>query len=716
MCRIPAFLVIATALLGSGTAGAQQNTPPPEPAQNTGATALAGAGQVDLGFRGTAYADNSDEARYQRYRDLRNGGFVQGFRWGKTDDRKLWDVRATNVGYRDQQYAANYNRFGKVSASFAYNQIPLFVSEVTRTSYTATAPGVLGLGDLPAQIEGGGATSAIYEAHASPFDLRLKRSITDFRVVYSATEHLDVNASFKNTSKSGEQALGGTFGFSNAVELPMPVDTRTTEVGVAAEWTGERGQARVGYDGSFFSNDLTTLVWANPLRSTDDPSSGPAQGRMAIWPNSDLNSGSISGLIRLPHRSQVTGYVSLGSLSQNQALIPFTINARIASPPLDRATADASAQIIATAFTYAARPAPKMWLSARFRSYDFDNKTPVFDVTDTVSYDTKLAALNKGTSPFSFVRKLFELDTSWTPRPFAAFRAGYTYEGVKQTFRTFDTTHDNRLKLSADATGPASLTVRAQYEYSHRTGTGLDEQSLDDLGEQTSLRQFDLSNRDQHRASAIVIAVPMSALSINGSVFVGRDTRPDTGFGLLHNDSNGFSVGFDYVPDDTVSLGASYQYERYTALQKSRQADPGPQFDDPSRDWTTTGGDRVHTFMASADLLKLWPKTDVRIAYDLVDAESRYVYALAVDTTLPPVEQLPFLFNTRNRITADALYRVTPRFGVGLAYWFEKYSVDDFAFNPDTLNTVAQPSFISLQSTYRPYTANTLSARMTVFW
>jgi MtrB/PioB family decaheme-associated outer membrane protein len=711
----PSFLVMVISLLASGAADAQQNTPPPEPSQNAGASTLPGSGQVDFGFRGTAYGDNSDEARYQRYRDLRNGGFVEGFRWGKTDDRLLWDVRATNVGYRDQQYAANYNRFGKASASFEFNQIPLFFSEVTRTAYTTTAPGVLGLGNLPAQIQSGAATSAIYEANSSAFDLRLKRTITDFRVVYSATDHLDLSAAFKNTRKSGEQAYDGTFGFSNAVELPVPVDTRTTEFGVAAEWTGERGQARVGYDGSFFSNDTSTFVWANPLRSTDHPSSGPAQGRMTLWPNSDLNSGSISGLINLGRRGQATGYLSLGSLSQDDVLIPFTINTAIASPALDRPTADASAQIVATAFTYTARPSSAVWLSTRFRSYDFDNNTPVFNVTNTVRYDTSVSALNHGTSPFSFNRKLFDLDTSWSPRSFAAFRAGYTYEGVKQEFRTFDNTHEHRLKLSADTTGVGMLTLRAQYEYSHRTGTGLDEQSLDDIGEQTSLRQFDLSNRDAHRFSAIVI-VPLSTFSINGSVSVGRDKRPDSGFGLLNNDTNGFSFGVDYAPDDAVSVGASYQYEKYKALQKSRQADPGPQFDDPTRDWTTTSGDKVHTFMASADLLKLWPKTTVRFSYDLVDAESSYVYALAANTTLPPIEQLPFLFNTRNRVTADARYMVTPRLGVGLVYWFEKYSVDDFAFNPDTLNTVAQPSFISLQSTYHPYTANTIWARMTVAW
>src|SRR3954452_20630136 len=155
-----AFSAVLLSLLVCGSAGAQQNTPPPEPDQSAGTPVANATGQADFGFRGTAYGDNSDEARYRRYRDLRSGPFVQGFRWGKSDDQALWAVHATNVGYRDQQYSAEYNRFGKFRASFDLNQIPLFFSEVTGTAYTSPPPGVLVLGTVPAQIESGAATSA----------------------------------------------------------------------------------------------------------------------------------------------------------------------------------------------------------------------------------------------------------------------------------------------------------------------------------------------------------------------------------------------------------------------------------------------------------------------------------------------------------------------------------------------------------------------------
>jgi len=693
------------------------NTPPPQAAEQAEVGTLSTLRKVDFGYRFTGFSDNSDEARYQRYRDLRDGVFVEGFRWGSDSDKTFYSARATHVGYRDQQYALNYMKFGKLRASFEFNQIPVNFSQDTRTAFTEAGTGNLDLGSLPQQVQTGAATTAIYNTQAGTFDLRLKRSIADARLVYSATSHLDLGVTFKNTEKEGTQPWAGTFGFGDAVELAVPVDTRTTELGVAGEWTGERGQMRVGYDGSFFRNNVNTIVWDNPLRFTDSTTAGPAQGRMAIWPNSTVNTGNVSGLVKINERSQATAYVSLGNWTQDDALIPFTINGALPAVPLARPTADTSAFVTATAFTFNTRPTRRLWLNARFRSYDYDNNTPIMAVPTTVSYDTTVVAFAEGeTSPFSFTRKAVDVEASWTPQAFAAFRAGYTRETVKQEFRVVDDTTENTFRLSADTTRLRWLTLRAVYEHNTRTGSGVDEQALDDIGEQVSLRQFDISDKNADRFSGIFIVAPTASLSLNATAFVGRENRPDTEFGLRSNDNDGVGAGIDYVPDERVSFAASYLYEKYSALQASRQANPGVQFDDPTRDWTTDSADNAHTFMLTADFVKLWAKTDLRVGYESSHARSTYVYGLAPNTTLPPVSQLPPVVNNRDRITADGRYMLTRNVGVGLVYWYEKYSVENFSTSPETMNTIAMPSFVTLGYVYRPYTANTLWARLTYVW
>jgi hypothetical protein len=47
--------------------------------------------------------------------------------------------------------------------------------------------------------------------------------------------------------------------------------------------------------------------------------------------------------------------------------------------------------------------------------------------------------------------------------------------------------------------------------------------------------------------SAIVTAFPSPEVSL-GTVSIGRDDRPETGFGVLSGDLNPYSIGADYVP------------------------------------------------------------------------------------------------------------------------------------------------------------------------
>ena len=72
---------------------------------------------------------------------------------------------------------------------------------------------------------------------------------------------------FQNTDKSGTQPWFASYGFAAANELPGPVDHRTTDVGAALEWSNARGVVKVGWDGSWFHNNVSTLVWDNPLRA-----------------------------------------------------------------------------------------------------------------------------------------------------------------------------------------------------------------------------------------------------------------------------------------------------------------------------------------------------------------------------------------------------------------------------------------------------------------
>lgn len=731
---------VAALLLASAGAVAQDATTVNAVQKDVSKTSAASSpgiplvNQIDIGVRGTTFGINSDPARFQRYRDVRDGGTLDRLRLFKDTDAYRYSLQADNVGYRDQRFSASYMNYGKVKANFEWNQIPLFYSQDTRTLYDTSLPGSLTLADsVQSGIQNKTLTLADALGGASVFDLRTRRDVANLALTYSATPNVDFNLTFRNTRKTGAYPWGGSFGLGGAIatELPVPVDHRTTDVGTSLEFANERGYARFGYDGSFFRNNVTTLTWDNPSRITDSPTSGPAQGRMALWPNTEMNTVSAAGGLNLPGRSHATAFLSVASLTNNNPLLPYTINTALVSPALDRANSDVSARVTAMNYAFTSRPVTMLWFSARYRQYEFDNRTVPFQTRNGVNYDTAIVALNAESEPFGSTRHTFDADASFTPVMYVGVRAGYTREEVDRTHRIVEKTTEDIARASVDLTGLGWLTVRGVFEHSKRVGSAVNGLELLAIGEQPSLRQYDISDRNQNRFNAIVQVTPVSQFSANASVGIGRQEYPGTNFGLRNNDNHVYSVGFDFVPSDSVSLGASYGYERYTALQASRTASPLPantlaflndptqQFNDPRRDWTDDSADRVRTINASMDLLKLLRKTDIKFAYDYSRAESTYAYGLAANTVIATPVPLAPVMNELQRGTIDGRYFISRRLAVGLVYWYDKYRVDDFALGPVASlaqPATATPTLMMLGYFYRPYTANSLMGRITYLW
>ena len=102
-------------------------------------------------------------------------------------------------------------------------------------------------------------------------------------------------------------------------------------------------------------------------------------------------------------------------MTQNDALLPMTVNAAIPVVPLERPTAEAEARITAMNYKFTSRPTNTLWFNARYRQYEFDNRTPVFSTGRYINYDTALTATNHESEPFGYIRHTFDADASYSP-------------------------------------------------------------------------------------------------------------------------------------------------------------------------------------------------------------------------------------------------------------------------------------------------------------
>jgi MtrB/PioB family decaheme-associated outer membrane protein len=671
-------------------AHAQTNPPGQQPPAPVTAPVSPRVGFVDFGVR--INGSTGDPALLQEFRDLRDGVTLNALQYSRTTDAWQFDAAVDNAGYRDQRYLADYHRFGRLRATFEFTQVPWFHSTLTRTLYQQESGGVLRLPDtIQSAVQGRQATLADVARAGLPFDTRVRRQIADARVSYAVTPTTDVKVSVTSTGRRGDQPWGAGFGFTAVDEVPLPIDQRTNDVNAALQWASNGRLLQVGYFGSFYNNDVPVLVWDSPLALSDLPGN-PGQGRMAIFPSSTAHSVSAVGAIPLPGRSRAHAYVSIGTWNQDEPILPHTINTAIPSPPLSRPTAEAEARITALNLGFHSRAIRNVMLSARVRIYDFDNRTPPFEQPQYVRADQSVAASVLGASePFEYRRNFLDVNAVYGGLRFASLRFGYSMEHDDRSYRFVEKTTDHVLRTSVDTVGFAWLMVRAQYEHSERTGEGFDDLAFSAINEQLSLRQFDISDRTRDRFSTVLQLTPHDAVGITATAGLGRDDRPDDFFGLLDNHHRFYTVGVDYTPSAVIGAGLSYGRESFDTLQRSRQANPGPQFNDPTRDWEADGDEDVDTVTANLDLPQLAPRTGVRFAYDFSRGRSRYLYLLAPNSTLTVPEQLPPVRHVLHRARTDVLYDLTDRIGIGLSYWFDRFDVSDFAREPEILEPLGIP-------------------------
>ncbi len=674
-------------------------------------------------FGGRLTSIDGDPARFQRYQDVRDGVLFTDARYANEAPEGDWQFRAAadNVGYRDQRYFADYERTGRFRVAGHWDEIPQFYSVDTATPYTHTADNLV-LDDATQQAAQNGGGLNVWLPKAPQFDLRERRDIGSVNFLATPTPQLDVTASYTMNRHVGELPWGASFGFGNDVEVPLPYDSRANDVTIGAQWNNTHNMLSVAYNGSWFDNLDTPLIWDSPLRLTDT-TSAPGRGRMSLWPSNSAQTVSVGGFTKFAHRTQLTGFISFGTWKNDETLQPFTINPTLTQLPLPRTTADAEAGVVSTNLNLVSRPQMDWRFSARFRNYDYTNDTPHFSITQFINYDTSVTTSpTGGPELYAHSRTNFDADATWTGLQPVALTVGYSRNNTGHDFRIFENTGENVFRLTADAVGSQFVTFRAQYEYGDRNGSDLDEELLVQIGEQPAMRHYDVANRTRNRFTGQVDVSPNELLTLSASAGFGKDNFPDSYFGLEETTFQTFSLGADFRQPDGWGAGATYNYEHYAGDQRSRTASPGqtpPQETDPRRDWMVDSKERVNYFSIYATPPKIGANTEARFSYDFSHALGSYLYTTDPGWTsvgLAAPNQLPDVFNKLQQLHVDVRHRLNNRLAATFSYLYEPFRVYDFAFDQSVVNSIVQPSSLVMGYIYRPYTANSFNFGIRYLW
>jgi MtrB/PioB family decaheme-associated outer membrane protein len=179
--------------------------------------------------------------------------------------------------------------------------------------------------------------SALDDA-AEPVEIGWDRDIYGLGFDVSPTQRWKLRVDYTRQEREGLIRSSGSF-FFNGVEFAAPVDDATDDLEVALNYSADTWQVGLTYFGSVFDNEYDDLNWDNPYTAAP----GANAGQLAQPPDNESHQVSLAGSMRLPARTTLNGQVSLGHMTQNADLLPYTTNALLPVNPLPTATADAEA-------------------------------------------------------------------------------------------------------------------------------------------------------------------------------------------------------------------------------------------------------------------------------------------------------------------------------------------------------------------------------------
>lgn len=464
--------------------------------------------QVEIGI---GHVDNGSYKFGDYGRGMqRSGGFLIGN--AKTSMRgdnnaNYLDLVARNLGLDSRSVSIKGGEQGNYGLSFEYDELMKLHSDSYMTPYTGmgsarlTAPaGWAGTidatpgGAINPPVAATTVTTAMMSALAAnmkQFNVSTKRKATGLGVSKQLDGGWDVAFNYKREDKDGTKLTGiplqiGGGGTRGAALAPEPINYSTDLYDVTARYADEKLQAQVSYHASLFKNSNQSLTFDNLYYNALSTIGGSTlTGRLGQMPDNEFHQLSASGGYTISKETRLTGNLSFGRMTQNEAFLPYiTSAALVATAPtvpyvlgalpvsslngkIDTTHADIK---LHTKLTHEAA------LTAGYKYDDRHNRTPVnqyfylpADNNSATSYTNTAASSNRRTNtPLSKTQQMLYADLDYELSKATKLKFGYDYDKITHTYEPTSGDHEHTLKAEVKHSFSDTASGGLAYAYSDR--------------------------------------------------------------------------------------------------------------------------------------------------------------------------------------------------------------------------------------------------------
>ncbi len=638
-------------------------------------------GYLTFGLQG--WDQDNQEAKYREFQDIARGPLLESFLWRDWGAPTQWTILGSSAVRNDQFSKIGMSRGARLRVDLEYQRTPHLYSQVAQSSYRQGPPGTYLLPDTLQRTNQENPTGYIptmtdllSTAPRIPLDARTDN--TRARIKTRPATGWTLQLRGEDRHRTGSIAYGGTFGFSNAVELAAPVDHRTVDAEASGQYSRDRINAEVAVGMSAFENRVSTMIWDNPRRYTDAATTGSSRGQMDLAPDNQTVYGRLAFGMRLAPTTMVSATGSMSVGEQDDDFLPFTINSAIPQGSLDSLPArSANAKFVRTTadLRLTTRPLTRLGGTLRLRHHRYDNQTDEHSLIGQVAYDQTWQPGEVHSHAFGNQQTEVGGDIDFDVTSWLDLTGLLEYRQREHTEREVEKDAESVFGLEARARPGDALTLKAGFRHGNREFDEFHESHYQDdttFFEQPDLRRFDVANRVQDLADASLGWMAGDNLELTVDYTYMNNDFPDSHYGL-QSEIEHLAIGAATIqagPNGEITGG--YGFSRKETRQQSNESNP-PVTADALTDWQAKIRDENWYVFAHAG----WWAVPRRVQFTADYTMSRDVTAYDLSNGAGTAQDLPNTYYNRTDLLLQAIYRMRHNLDITARYRFDQYRVDD---------------------------------------
>ena len=638
-------------------------------------------GQAEIG--GMPRHFNGDRAKFEEYRDIPESVIVpqlELFIDSKKQDY-YFQFDSYKVGLNDQNYRLRVGRYGLLDVELEWDQIPhVFNVDTARTPYLRSNDGgTLTLPSRPSPITLGtnctvNTVCQWVNSTAQPVDLSLYNGIGRFKVRYTPTPGWTFTGNYWSNNNTGTRAFGMLFGTSpgnyNITELVEPISYNTNNIELGGEYAGSGWSIGLKYNASLFHNNVSTLVWDNPIHTTGaggcvdsvtwsgTGAGGPCRGRLDLYPSNQAHTFTLSGAAALPLKTHFMGTVSYGWRLQDDHFLPGTINGAISSPAISNRSLDGDVRPLIVNATLVNNSIDRVDLKAFYRFYDLENHSRKITLTGGwINLDAGTPQnVGERLSLHSYSKQNIGFEAGYDLTRWLKAKFAYGYERLHRADLDVGNSNEFIIGPTFDFKPSSWFLFRAAYKHSWRDAPGYN------LADQ----RFFEAKRNRDRVSLFSEITPAETLSLHAGFEFTAESYPDTIYGAQNDFNYSPSIGLVYAPAEWLKFFADYNWDRFDWRLDALSTTA----------WTSRGRDQVNTFSLGTDIDVIPNLLGIRLQYGFSDAVSK-VHASG-NAGPNAATNYPTIINRWHEFLARLEYQLHKNIAVNLGYYYNDYKSKDY--------------------------------------